>query len=103
MRLRLLRVYYALFIAAALLTFGAGDYRTSILVVTALFSYASIVERFLHLIEFVPVVLHAACVITAVIAVSLFNDLLTQACAVGYALIPFIADIAFDIVEERGG
>jgi len=95
-----LRALYMLFIAVALLTAGAGDYRSSLLSLCALFSYASIVERYVHLAYSVSVILHLTCAVVGVAAFILFTDLMSRAYVVLCVMAPFIAYAAVEYEEE---
>jgi hypothetical protein len=100
LRVLSLRALYMLIIAVALLTAGAGDYRSSLLSLCALFSYASIVERYVHLAYSVSVVLHLTCVVVGVTAFILFTDLMSRAYVVLCVMAPFIAYAAVEYEEE---
>jgi hypothetical protein len=100
LRILTLRALYMLIIAVALLTAGAGDYRSSLLSLCALFSYASIVERYVHLAYSVSVVLHLACAVVGAAAFILFTDLMSRAYVVLCVVAPFIAYVAVEYEEE---
>jgi len=100
LRVLTLRALYMLIIAVALLTAGAGDYRSSLLSLCALFSYASIVERYVHLAYSVSVILHLTCAVVGVAAFILFTDLMSRAYVVLCVMAPFIAYVAVEYEEE---
>ena len=95
------RVVYMLLLASSLLYLGSGDVRAFLLILMTLLAYASMVERVLHVFEFVSVLLHLGAVALGVYIVYTFRD----PTAVIYSGMCVLAPLALYILiklEEAG-
>jgi len=96
-----LRFTYILVFAASIIYAGAGNYPASLLSLATALAVASIVERFLHVVEAVSVLLHLACVAASAAASYLYSDAWIRAYAVICAVAPLATYVAFRHEEER--
>jgi len=96
-----LRFIYILIFAASIIYAGAGNYPASLLSLVAALAIASIVERFLHVVEAVSVLLHLACVTASAVTFYLYSDVWIRAYVVIFAVAPLATYVAFKEEEEH--